>query len=233
MAKISQVIFRERLSSRKGLVLFSPQQRLIVASILLVSSLLAAGSALGQNSTLLVGQPDTEVYGNRVGGIEVQDSVEFDFIGQSEDLELTLSGHDIDVSDEVGVFLNNAFLGDLSITPNNGQGPSSFMLDASQQINNAVNTLRFQQLRNPNLKWGVSELLLSTDESPIQNAPPISNDDDFSMGQGQILVIASPGVLSNDTDDSEDTLSAVEFTTTNHGFFNAPGRRWVYLPARS
>ena len=49
------------------------------------------------------------------------------------------------------------------------------------------------------------------------NDPPVTQDDDYSVGEGQQITVAAPGVLSNDTDADEDQLIATLKTAPSNG----------------
>jgi len=51
----------------------------------------------------------------------------------------------------------------------------------------------------------------------LANTPPVAVDDSYSAGQGMVLNVPAPGVLSNDHDDDGDPLTAVRFSGTSNG----------------
>ena len=61
--------------------------------------------------------------------------------------------------------------------------------------------------------------------------PPVAVDDTYSTNQETQLVVASPGVLENDSDVDGDTLTAVWVSDPTHGnlTFNADGS-FIYMP---
>lgn len=63
------------------------------------------------------------------------------------------------------------------------------------------------------------------------NAEPIAVEDEYTLNQDTILVVDAPGVLENDSDPNDDTLTAVLVTTTEHGtlFLSADGS-FIYIP---
>ncbi|MFC3614621.1 hypothetical protein ACFORG_12680 [Lutimaribacter marinistellae] len=106
------------------------------------------------------GVADATILGNQVGAAaDITDgSALVGFNGTDSDLRLDLTGIDIDFGgDEVEVFLNGTSLGLLAGTPDNGTGPSSFVIPAAQQLA-GENLLRFEQTRNDAFKWGISDL---------------------------------------------------------------------------
>jgi large repetitive protein len=64
------------------------------------------------------------------------------------------------------------------------------------------------------------------------NRAPVAVNDTYTTNQGQALVIALPGVLSNDTDADSNPLSAIRTTNPGHGtlVFNSNGS-FTYTPA--
>ncbi len=65
----------------------------------------------------------------------------------------------------------------------------------------------------------------------VENIAPTANGDIYTTGSGQVLNIAAPGVLINDTDAGGDALTAVLDTDVAHGSlaFNADGS-FSYTP---
>jgi len=63
------------------------------------------------------------------------------------------------------------------------------------------------------------------------NDPPFANDDYYSTSEDTILDISAPGVLGNDTDPDNDTLSSILISNTTNGSltFNSNGS-FVYSP---
>ncbi|KYK22881.1 hypothetical protein AYK21_03500 [Thermoplasmatales archaeon SG8-52-2] len=55
--------------------------------------------------------------------------------------------------------------------------------------------------------------------NPVNDAP-IANDDDYSMNEDTTLNIASPGILTNDTDIENDPLTAILVTNVSNGELN-------------
>jgi hypothetical protein len=109
-------------------------------------------------TTLALGVPDAGSYGHNFG-IEVNEVLVASFQGTTSDLELSLTGYDIDFVDEVSVHVNGELLGHLSIGPDNGLNVGDqFRVLASQQIAGA-NVIEIRQT-TVGWKWGVTGLLL-------------------------------------------------------------------------
>ena len=53
--------------------------------------------------------------------------------------------------------------------------------------------------------------------SAVVNTPPSAGNDSYSVNEGQSLVVASPGVLSNDVDTDGDTLTVHLVSSPSHG----------------
>jgi hypothetical protein len=63
------------------------------------------------------------------------------------------------------------------------------------------------------------------------NASPVAVEDEYTLNQDEILNVAAPGVLENDSDPDDDPLTAVLVTTTQHGtlILSADGS-FMYVP---
>jgi hypothetical protein len=63
------------------------------------------------------------------------------------------------------------------------------------------------------------------------NTSPVAVADEYSLNQDQMLTIAAPGVLENDSDADNDPLTAVLVSTTQHGtlILSADGS-FIYVP---
>ncbi len=66
---------------------------------------------------------------------------------------------------------------------------------------------------------------------PKANSAPVANNDAYSLSEDSPLSVAVPGILSNDTDDDLDPLTAVKVTSPSHGSlaFNTNGS-FTYTP---
>ena len=65
----------------------------------------------------------------------------------------------------------------------------------------------------------------------ITNTPPVAADDAYSANQGQMLSVASPGVLANDTDPNGYNLTAIQVTGPANGTLTlAANGSFVYSP---
>jgi len=64
-----------------------------------------------------------------------------------------------------------------------------------------------------------------------ENSPPVSHDDGYVIAKNSILIIESPGVLENDFDIEEDSLTAILENDVNNGIltFNEDGS-FSYIP---
>ena len=84
---------------------------------------------------LTVGDTDTGEYGYNYGSSEHETELKVTFEGTLEDLVFSVTGYDIDYSDEVAVYLNSNLLGYLSKGPNNGLNTGDrFPIPASNQL---------------------------------------------------------------------------------------------------
>ena len=72
----------------------------------------------------------------------------------------TVTGYDIDYKDEIGVYLNDIFLGYLAKGPNNGMNAGdSFSIPAGDQYT-GENRIRFVQ-KSPGWMWGITNLMIA------------------------------------------------------------------------
>src|SRR4029078_13692445 len=63
------------------------------------------------------------------------------------------------------------------------------------------------------------------------NAPPVANDDAFTLTEDTTLTISAPGVLGNDVDPDGDRLTAILMTPPAHGNLTLDlAGSFVYLP---
>jgi VCBS repeat-containing protein len=66
------------------------------------------------------------------------------------------------------------------------------------------------------------------------NTPPVANNDSYTVAEDDELTVAAPGVLGNDTDAQEDTLTAILVTGTAHGTVTLnPDGSFTYVPANN
>ena len=115
----------------------------------------------GGHIPLIPGIADNGAYGNNYGSDQNDAVLEMTFEGTGTDLQLSVSGYDIDQTNELAVYLNGDLLGYLSNGADNGYNTGDFFLiQASQQLP-GINILEFRQIL-PNETWGVTNLLLNT-----------------------------------------------------------------------
>jgi hypothetical protein len=131
-----------------------------------VTDLLVAEDTLpSPDITLTLGVMDTGQYGHNYGSNQNEIELTVSFQGTTVDLVFSVTGYDIDNSDEVAVYLNGNLLGYLSIGPNNGlNGGDSFPIPVSDQLL-GENQIRFVQ-KTPGFMWGVTDLLVAEDTLP-------------------------------------------------------------------
>lgn len=124
---------------------------------------------------LIVDEVRTQIYGYKHQGVNThRETAQFTFQSGIDDLTLSVSGYDIDIADEVAVQVNQQPVGYLAKTPNNGTGPSSFAIPVSLLVN-GDNVLSFTQ-RSPGWKWGVTDILLSANETDHDDATRLQVD---------------------------------------------------------
>jgi len=129
--------------------------------------LLSLDTDLTGVNQLVIDQVDSGSYGYGYNGVTSNQSfAKFQFEGQSSDLVMTVDGFDIDSAAEITVLVNDQSVGNLSRTSNNLTGSSTLDIPVSLQ-RSGKNTLRFSQLL-AGWTWGISNLLLSTEEPGIE-----------------------------------------------------------------
>ncbi len=112
---------------------------------------------------LELGVLDTGSYGNSFEGQTDQDGmIDATFQNSDSDLRLDFRGFDVDLPDEVELFLNGASLGFLSAGGNESLVDYSYHIQAEQQVA-GENVLTFAQARDASWSWGVTDLLLVDD----------------------------------------------------------------------
>ncbi len=131
-----------------------------------VTNLLLADYSLPLSDiTLTVGVMDVGEYGYKYGSNEHATELTVGFTGTSIDLLFSVTGYDIDYTDEIAVYLNDNLLGYLSKGPNNGlNAGDSFAIPADAQIS-GVNRIKFVQ-KTEGWIWGVTDLLLAEYTTP-------------------------------------------------------------------
>jgi subtilisin family serine protease len=116
---------------------------------------------------LEIGVMDTGQYGNGYGSDVHPTGLFATFTGAGQDLTLSVTGYDIDFTDELQVLVNGVSLGYLSTGANNAlNGGDSFVIPAASQLA-GENQLEFR-LKTAGWIWGVTGLLLSDALLPLQ-----------------------------------------------------------------
>ena len=176
--------------------------------------LLSADSNGGQGPDertprLTLSAQDGTRYGYRFEGLRThREEATFLFEGEGAPLRLSVRAFDIDSANEVRVRVNEATLGYLDVTPNNGFGVSVLDIPASAQTS-GDNTLSFTQKR-PGYVWGITDLLLEpgTDTPPDPDPdpdPPAANPPVADAGANLTTTLGTPvtldGSASSDPDD--------------------------------
>jgi hypothetical protein len=113
---------------------------------------------------LLPGVLDSGRYGYGYGSSEHERELVILFAATGDDFEFSVTGYDIDRSNEIGVRLNGADIGQLTMGLSGARnGGDRFALPASSQ-RNGENRLVLTQ-RWPGRTWGVTDLLLTRVEA--------------------------------------------------------------------
>ena len=137
---------------------------------------------------LQIGVTDPGAYGYGYGTGLHQSGLYARFPGTSAELTLFARGYDIDdpAGDEVGVYLNGAFLGYLSNGPDNDlNSGDSFTIPASMQQPGA-NVLHFQQ-KVAGWIWGVTELLVTDGNLPLDITTTSLPDATYASAYSAVL----------------------------------------------
>ena len=171
-----------------------------------VTDILLKEAAPPEDIALTLGVAETGEFGNKYNGQTDADGVvQTSFVNTSSDLDLSVTGFDVDFADEVEVLLNDVSLGFLSTGLNNGEnGGDTFTIAAGDQIA-GTNIVSFVQNRDINFKWGVTDILLEESGS----APPA----DFAL----TLDVTETGEFGNKFNAANDIDGLVEGTFANTG----------------
>ncbi|MFC3616104.1 cadherin-like domain-containing protein, partial [Lutimaribacter marinistellae] len=114
---------------------------------------------------LVPDQIETGSFGNKFDGKTDADGiVKAAFTGTGQDLTLSLQGYDVDFSNEVEVVLNGNSLGFLGRGVNNGLSYDEFQISAAQQ-QAGENVIEFKQATNVTWAWGVTDVMISENET--------------------------------------------------------------------
>ena len=150
----------------------SESARFTCAAVLFSLAISGHARAADAATTLVVENTDKNVYGFSFrGSFDHRESAEFDFDSSGNDLTLSTTAFDIDSNAEVSISVNGALIGFLSKTPNNGTSRSTLSIPAERQTA-GQNSLSFEQ-RTPGARWGITDVLLSSDTSPPDNTTPL------------------------------------------------------------
>ena len=108
--------------------------------------------------------------------------------------------------------------------------PATFYFTANGTSTTLTFTDKSSMMLNPALAVG-SDMLLDNVRVIIFNAPPVADNETYSVNQGTPLVVADPGVLVGDTDGDLDTLTAVQVTAPVNGSLSLAGNGgFTYTP---
>jgi Zn-dependent metalloprotease len=135
------------------------------------------------DTTLQIGVPDGGAYGKNYGGNQNETLLRAAFQNTGADLELSVTGFDIDSADEVAVHLNANLVGYLSTGPNDGlNGGDTFLVKAVQQFN-GTNVIEFRQ-KTPGYKWGVTNLLLKNFQPDVTLTIGVQDSGEYGHNYG-------------------------------------------------
>lgn len=96
--------------------------------------------------------------------------ITFGFAGDGQDRQLHLTGYDVDLADELSLFLNGSQIGFLATGPNNGHTAAQVIeLPVSQQVA-GVNTVEIREKR-AGWRWGVTNVGLYDSVTDLEIPP--------------------------------------------------------------
>ncbi len=178
---------------------------------------------------------EADAYGNKFSGTTDTDgkiTAAFDFTGA--DVTLNFKGYDIDLSNEVELFLNGVSQGFLDMGLNNGLADYSLDIAAAEQVA-GTNLVRFEQAKNENWKWGITDLLLMDSEPEPEPEPPVARSDGFTITAGSsntytLNVLGNDDNidriididLDNDNDGDDDVFSSVQISSDGQSVLFTP-----------
>ncbi|MEP4196945.1 MAG: hypothetical protein ABJL99_15060 [Aliishimia sp.] len=160
---------------------------------------------------LTQGIADTNEYGNKFNGNNNEDGiVSFAFQSIAGDLELTLSGYDVDFNDEVEVLLNGASFGFLTSGPNNALEDQSFLI-AQADMADGENTISFVQALDASFAWGVTNVKIDIPVPEVEEPAldiPVAN---LTLG------VTDTGIYGQRFEDARDEDGLVSYTFDGTG----------------
>ena len=193
---------------------------------------------------LTIGATDNNQYGWKYGSNEHEIDVIVSFQSPAADVDLFVTGFDIDYADEISVYLNDVWIGYLTKGPNNQPNAGDVFRITGEDQSPGENLVRFTQ-RRPGWKWGVTGILVdlvagSTVPPTISSTPstaasvgaPYAYDADgvidatgatpitFSLDSGPAgMSVAANGLVSWTPASGQEGSHAVQIRATNaHGF---------------
>jgi len=130
-----------------------------------------SGTAAGGTDYIqLTGTPDVNQYGYKFGDSTYYSEAVFSFKHRNAELTLSVTGYDIDKSDEVSVWLNDNKIGTLSRGRNRKlNSGDQFTLPVNDQ-RDGQNLIRFRQ-NKPGADWGVTNLSLAAPSDTRPTTP--------------------------------------------------------------
>ncbi|WP_406647561.1 VCBS domain-containing protein [Aliisedimentitalea scapharcae] len=112
--------------------------------------------------TLVPEQAETDNYGNRFGAaLSPTGVVSGSFDAPGNETVLRFDGFDIDFADEVRLLVNGSEVGFLGVGVDNGVQAYEFVI-SDTLVNPTGNVVQFQQMLNPDFKWGVTNIVLDS-----------------------------------------------------------------------
>jgi nucleoid-associated protein YejK len=127
--------------------------------------------------------------------------------------------------------IGNQLWWDIADMPRGSSGTISYQVSVPTTFTNGTTIKNYAQIESA--QDDVNELdNIASVTSTVLKAPPVANDDMYSVSRNQTLTITGPGVLANDSDAAGFTLKSLLASNVDSGTLtlNTNGS-FVYLPA--
>lgn len=130
-----------------------------LAVITIINTLLLSGPDLPRGTIVFkIGSTDSNSYGNGFGGNEHPDGLNGAFyVGNREDLVLSVEGFDIDTGDEIGVYINGKLVGYLAAGSDGALTDTQRFTIPYYWLTTGYNFLEFK-VEDSDSIWGVTDI---------------------------------------------------------------------------
>ncbi len=196
------------------------------------------GKASAADLVLEPGVTDNGEYGWKWGNNANIDVVTAEFQGTGSDLELAVTGYDVDTRTEVSVSVNGNLLGYLPRgSSNNSLGPEAFFLIPAADQLSGINTVEFAQAGNSGWIWGVTNILITADEpsaADLALVPGVTDNGEYGWRWGSnanIDVVTAE--FQGTGSDLELAVTGYDVDTSTEVSVSVNGNLLGYLPKGS